>query len=264
MLRSDDEDANDGREGNGCSDPKDTCGASWGEPYYIKGSPQTQGNDVIKELITVIAVLASWVLVILPPKVAALTAPGFSFGSTWILYPLRDYFGFIPNLPCRICETMMGRLSLRELAMILPIHFLVPAIAFWFIWFLQLFLPAATFSSHAIDPVIYSERNPWAVDFMRETLVNALFTVGLLVTPELLRINGIRRGYALLILYPLYSFSVDAGGKASVFGPNLIYSLRCVNTYEEVPITQWCHLLGPILGGILGGKIMSTVFPDDK
>eukprot|EP00571_Detonula_confervacea_P008577 CAMPEP_0172316922 /NCGR_PEP_ID=MMETSP1058-20130122/29982_1 /TAXON_ID=83371 /ORGANISM="Detonula confervacea, Strain CCMP 353" /LENGTH=153 /DNA_ID=CAMNT_0013031361 /DNA_START=595 /DNA_END=1056 /DNA_ORIENTATION=- len=153
----------------------------------------------------------------------------------------------------------MGRLSLRELAIILPIHFLVPAVAFWF---LQLFLPASIFESYAIDPILYSERNLW-IYFLRETLVNAAFTVGLLVIPELLRINGIRRGYALLILYPLYSFSVDSDGKASVFGPNLIYSLQCVSKHEEVP-HQWSHVIGPVLGGILGGKIMSNAFPDDK
>ena len=67
--------------------------------------------------------------------------------------------------------------SLRELAIIIPIHFLVPTLAFWL---LQNLLPAATFTSFAIDPVIYSERNPWIVDLVRETLVNALFTVGLL------------------------------------------------------------------------------------
>lgn len=246
-LRSSDE-ANNGRQGNYCSGQKD-------------GSCLPQDSAILEEIITVISVLSGWVLAVFPSKVANLTAPGFSFGSTWVIYPLRDYFGFIPNLPCRICETTMGRLTLRELAMILPIHFLVPAIAFWS---LQLLLPAATFSSFAIDPVIYSERNPWAVDFMRETLVNALFTVGLLVIPELLRINGVRRGYALLALYPLYSFSVDADGKASAFGPNVIYSLMFVGKHEEVPITQWSHLLGPILGGILGGKIMSNAFPDDK
>lgn len=227
----------------------------------VVGLPRREEGALLDEVVTTVAVLTGWALAIFPSKVATLSAPGFSFGSTWILYPLRDYFGFIPNLPCRICETKMGRLSLRELAMILPIHFLIPAVAFWCV---QLFLPAAIFTTRAIDPVIYSERNPWVVDFVRETLVNALFTVGLLVIPELLRINGIRRGYALLILYPLYSFSVDADGTASVFGPNLIYSLRCVSKHEEVPITQWSHLLGPILGGVIGGSIMSNMFPDDK
>lgn len=254
MLRSNEE-SNDYRQRNCSLSPEGdgSCLAS-----QISGLPE--GSVILKEVITVLSVIASWALAILPSKVATLSAPGFTFGSTWILFPLRDYFGFIPNLPCRICETKMGRLSLRELAIIIPIHFLVPMLAFWL---LQNLLPAAIITSFAIDPVIYSERNPWIVDLVRETLVNALFTVGLLVIPELLRINGIRRGYALLILYPLYSFSVDADGKASVFGPNLIYSLRCVSKHEEVPITQWSHLLGPILGGVVGGEIMAF-FPDDK
>ena len=151
----------------------------------------------------------------------------------------------------------MGRLSLRELAIIFPIHFLVPTGAFFI---LQQF----TLSSGCIDPVIYSEKHVLDA-FLREIFVNALFTIGLLVIPELLRINGIRRGYVLLILYPLYSFSVDVDGmQASVFGPNTIYSLRIISKHEEVPLTQWAHLVGPILGSILGGKIMLSVFPDDK
>lgn len=251
-LRSNEE-ADDDRQGNNVCQADENCWTS-----KVNG---LLGNSAIfDEVITVTSVMASWALAVLPSKVATLTAPGFSFGSTWILFPLRDRFGFIPNLPCRICETKMGRLSLRELAIILPIHFLVPTAAFWL---LQLLLPAAMFTSFAKDSH-YSESNPWVVDFVRETLVNALFTVGLLVIPELLRINGIRRGYALLLLYPLYSFSVDADGKASVFGPNLIYSLRCVSKHEEVPRGQWSHLLGPILGGVIGGEIMSNAFPDDK
>lgn len=149
--------------------------------------------------------------------------------------------------------------SIRELAVILPVHFLVPVFG---AYTLQLFLPAYV-SLHAIDPVIYSEKNPWVVDFTREIFVNALFTVGLLVIPELLKINGIRRGFTLFILYPIYSFGVDAGGMASVFSPDVIYALRCVSKHEEVPLTQWSHMLGPIVGGILGGKIMSSAFPDD-
>lgn len=146
----------------------------------------------------------------------------------------------------------MGRLSLRELAIIFPIHFLVPTGAFFILQQLT-----------DIDPVIYSEKNVLDA-FIREIFVNALFTVGLLVIPELLRINGMRRGYALLILYPLYSFSVDIDGMASLFGPNSIYSLRFISKHEEVPLTQWAHLVGPILGSIVGGKIMLSVFPDDK
>jgi hypothetical protein len=214
---------------------------------------------VSQELNTILSVVAGWALSVLPSKVATNTAPGFSFASSWLLYPIRDYFGSIPNLPTRICETTMGRLTLRELAVILPVHFLVPAVG---ASLFQLILPASM-SRHAIEPVVYAENNPWIVDVMREILINAIFTVALLAIPEILKINGIRRGFALLLLYPVYSFAVDAEASASVFGPNLIYSLRCVSKHEEVPLTQWPHMIGPIIGGVIGGKIMNSTFPDD-
>ena len=214
----------------------------------------SKDNMIFKEIINMLSIISSWVLVFMPSKVSIQSAPGYTFASTWIVFPLRDKFGFIPNLPVRICETTMGRLSLREIAMIFPIHFLVPTTAYWIL---------QTITSSAIEPIVYSEK--YVMDaLLREVVVNALFTVGLLVIPELLRINGIRRGYALLLLYPLYSFSVDANGKGSVFGPNTIYSLQWINQHEEVPLTQLPHLIGPIVGGLIGGRIMQIAFPDDK
>jgi hypothetical protein len=143
--------------------------------------------------------------------------------------------------------------------MIFPIHFLVPTIgAYTF----KLLLPEAL-ARHAIDPVTYSESSPWIVDFFREIFVNTLFVVGLLVLPELLKINGIKRGFALLVLYPLYSFSVDADSNSSVFSPNTLYMLRICQRHEDLPLTQWNHLLGPIIGGVIGGRIMRKAFPDE-
>ena len=154
----------------------------------------------------------------------------------------------------------MGRINLRELAMIFPIHFLLSTLG---VQLLGLFLPH-TLEKYAINPITYSETNLWIIDFLREVFVNTIFSVGILVIPELLKINGIKRGYALLILYPLYSFSVDADLNASTFSPNMLYALRYVNKHEEIPLKQWCHVLGPVIGGVLGGKIMSFAFPDEK
>ena len=156
----------------------------------------SKDNMIFKEIVNMLSIISSWVLVFMPSKVSIQSAPGYSFASTWVLYPTKDKFGFIPNLPTRVCEATMGRLSKREIAMIFPIHFLVPTAAYWVL---------QTITSSAIEPIVYSEK--YVVDaLLREVVVNALFTVGLLVIPELLRINGIRRGYALLLLYPLYSF----------------------------------------------------------
>ena len=135
----------------------------------------SKDSMILKEIINMLSIISSWVLVFMPSKVSIQSAPGYTFASTWIVYPIRDKFGFIPNLPVRICETTMGRLSLRELAMIFPIHFLVPTAAYWVL---------QTITSSAIEPIVYSEK--YVVDaLLREVVVNALFTVGLLVIPEL-------------------------------------------------------------------------------
>uniref|UniRef100_A0A7S2KJA1 Uncharacterized protein n=1 Tax=Skeletonema marinoi TaxID=267567 RepID=A0A7S2KJA1_9STRA len=226
-------------------------------------SPSPHGKcwksvTIIRVFLTLLSILAGWFLRFLP---SIKSAVGFSFASTWIFYPIRDWFGSIPNLPCRICETVMGRISLRQLAMIFPIHFLVPTLS---AYSFKILLPQAL-AGYAIDPISYSESNRWIVDFLREIFVNTLFVVGLLVIPALLQINGIkRRGFALLALYPLYSFSVDANSNGSVFSPNMLYALRYVNAYEEVPLAQWSHVLGPMIGGIVAGRIMRKAFPDEK
>lgn len=155
----------------------------------------------------------------------------------------------------------MGRISLRQLAMIFPIHFLVPTLG---AYSFKVLLPQAL-AGYAIDPISYSEKNRWIEDFLREIFVNTLFVVSLLVIPALLQINGIkRRGFALLALYPLYSFSVDANSNSSVFSPNMLYTLRYVNKHEDIPLAQWSHVLGPMIGGLFAGRIMGKAFPDEK
>lgn len=235
-----------------------------GEPdrTYFCWRPSPHSNcwksvAIIRVFLALLSILAGCFLRLLP---CIKSSVGFSFASTWILYPIRDNFGPIPNLSCRICETVMGRISIRELAIIFPIHFFVPTFG---VYALRVILPKAL-EGYAIDPITYSESNPWLVDFLREIFITTLFVVGLLIIPALLQINGIKRGYALLALYPLYSFSVDANLTGSVFSPNMLYALRFVNKYEEVPFAQWSHVLGPMIGGIIAGRIMRSTFPDEK
>jgi len=66
-------------------------------------------------------------------------------------------------------------------------------------------------------------------------------------------------------MYPLYNFSVDSDGMGSAFGPNIIYALSRVSNLGEIPLRQSIpHMIGPIAGGFLGGKIMVAAFPDDS
>jgi hypothetical protein len=56
----------------------------------------------------------------------------------------------------------------------------------------------------------YSKGGMWLANVLREVFANALLIVGLLAVSELLRINGVRQGFALLVLYPVYLFGADA------------------------------------------------------
>jgi hypothetical protein len=56
--------------------------------------------------------------------------------------------------------------------------------------------------------------------------------------------------------------------KGSIFGPNVMYTLSCTASKGGVAplpaFAQSSHLIGPMLRGILGGKIMQHVLPDNK
>jgi len=154
---------------------------------------------------------------------------------------------------------MLNRITLRQLFLILPIHFLTVLFG---VFLLKLFLPTKL-AIHATESIAYSTDNPFIIDFIREIFVNALYTVGVLVLPELFKLNHVPKKFINFILYPLFSFGVDSRGTGSAFGPNVVYALSCLSSKAEVSIRVFCHVFGPIFGGIIGGLIMSTMFPDD-
>ena len=99
-------------------------------------------------------------------------------------------------------------------------------------------------------------------DFIRELAVNCAFTVTFLVVPELFKLNKVPRLMTAVVMYPLYSFGVDASGKGSTFGPNVLYALASIGRTEGVGQTK-SRFVGVMLGGIVGGNIMRRYFPDD-
>jgi hypothetical protein len=84
-------------------------------------------NECISELpnyiLTNLSVWASWVLGVLPYKLQQDAAPGFIYASPWILLAIRHIFGSLPNVPLRIAEGVLGRLSVKESGFVLLIHF---------------------------------------------------------------------------------------------------------------------------------------------
>lgn len=100
-----------------------------------------------------------WILALFPQGVGQDMAPGFLFASAWLLFVVRDKFGPVPNIPIRICETIMGRMSLRELCVVVPIHFVCTLSTFRIV---KLLLPSDV-ASLALAPIVYSHDNPWFV-----------------------------------------------------------------------------------------------------
>jgi hypothetical protein len=152
-------------------------------------------------------------LLFLPSKVALGRAPSFWYGSAWVILPLQDVFGggALPNLPCHVAKVASGRTLSSELAGILLAHLLAPALA------CQI---ARAVTPSLVDGAavragcgVYSKGGMWLAEVLREAFANALIIVGLLAVPELLRINCMRQGFALLVLYPVYSFGVNGDGK---------------------------------------------------
>lgn len=225
---------------------------------HLKGSSNMTG---IRFILEVLSGVASVLISFLPEKIESGDAAGFVFAGPTLLFAVHDYCRIIPNLPVRISEMVMGRLTPRDLAILVPIHFLASVAG---VLILRALFPGVI-ASHALEPIVYSEDRSWAFDFVRETLVTAGFTVGILVLPEILKVNSMsKKLFCPILLLPLYLYSVDGGDMGSAFSPDLIYALRCVSRYEELPLRQSSHLFGPMLGGFLGGCIMATYFPDDS
>jgi hypothetical protein len=91
-----------------------------------------------------------WILALLP----ATQEPGFIFASAWLLF---EFGPVVPNIPIRLCETFMGRLTLREMCICLPIHFVCTMSMFRIV---KLLLPS-NMVSLALEPIVYSQENPW-------------------------------------------------------------------------------------------------------
>ena len=198
----------------------------------------------------------------IPSRIVSGMSPGFLLSSPWLMVLLAKWYGFVPNVPVRVSDAVRGILTVRELAVILPVHFISVLIC---AMLLRLALPPSLVS-HALDPVPYSEDRPWIADFVSEVIICAAFVISVRVVPELLWLNRYHWAWITTIVYPIFILSVDAGGMGSALCPDLIYALQYIRQKEEgigaLPAGISSHVLGPILGGVLGGRIMTWVFPD--
>jgi hypothetical protein len=201
----------------------------------------------------------------------------------------------IPSIPVRMAECMLGRYTPRAIAIILPVQFAASFMAAYFIArFAGLWLDLSDdFLAEALSPIVYhsTPSRPFLVDLGCEILASMVLSVSLLVLPELCHLNQWSKVLVMpLVMLPVlygtgaFLANVDGSHQGSAFAPNILYALHCVNTatihqvqrrakrggylsflfHDNLPLKQMSHILGPIVGGALGGKVMSIFFPDPE
>lgn len=121
-----------------------------------------------------LSILVGLVLSALPRRVASGTAPGFVYAFPWLLMKTDNTFGSLPNVPLRVTEAVLGRLTFQELLFLLPIHYVcaistVVALR----WLLS-----ADFQALAFEPIVYSLEETWLL--VRKEHVLFFLNIGIL------------------------------------------------------------------------------------
>jgi len=244
---------------------------------------------LLSPVVAILSSLASIVITILPNVLFNPARPGFITAFPPLLQFVKTDFHLpgLPLAPTRVSQYAMGKLTLRQLMVILPVYFVTTLCATAVVRFV---VPTGALYG-GLDPIPYDDAggdgndimasvSGWAVNFTKEALVNAFAVVGLRVLPELLKLNRI--GYvefwtALVVVWPLCSVSVDSSDVGSTFAPDIVYALRCVRLWDpriaaaEEELMQSAtsrlgksaHRLGPVVGGLMAGRVMATYFPED-
>jgi len=182
-----------------------------------------------------------------------------TFPFNRLVSKITNKFQSSPLITTRICETVMGRKSISELAVIIPIHFLSAV--------LGVTLSSYILTSSSLEPISYNSDTTWLIALIREIFINTLYCVSILVLPEFFKLNKLSKFYIPLVMVPIHLFSVDSSGKGSSFAPEMIYAFTYLLDYQEkedwyFSFHQSPHLLGPLIGGFFAGKIMILFFPD--
>lgn len=172
--------------------------------------------------------------------------------------------GYLPHIPSRVCESVLGRLSPMECFVVVAVQFICTLST---VKVLRFLITSNAISTRLVlTPIEYTSRavgdgNPWLVDYFVEVLVNTIFTVALQVVPVLLRLNRCPQWLTLMFVYPLYTMGVDRAGKASTLSPSILFALG--STTRQKTFHALFRCIPQLLGGLLAGRIMLAYFPDE-
>lgn len=202
-----------------------------------------------------LAILSDWILCLFPTAVKDNLAPGFLISNGVILLSIHRLSGSCPSLICRICDWQMGRLQTTGM---LSAFFVHTAGAATLVILLKWALPWEMLKTLFL---LSDNRLPFCSclsNFVKEVIVSTVFPVIYYVAPTLLTLNRSPAWLFVFLLYPLYTYSINNNtGGGSLLSP-CITLLVCMYTGRG-----WWRIAAQFIGGMIGGRIMCTYFPDD-
>lgn len=99
------------------------------------------------------------------------------------------------------------------------------------------------------------------VSVLLEIVLVALFVIAVIVLPVLLEVNRRPVEWLTAFIFPLLLIRV--AGQTITFNPAVNYALWYVSGTTPAGRLQLEHLVGPIVGGVVGGLVCKKYFPDD-
>lgn len=186
--------------------------------------------------------LAGYVLMVLPRT----RVPGFVTANVLVLLCLQTKTGSLPNLAFRVAEYRLGRLTKRELAVVMAVHIgLVYSVS-----------QVVRQSQSLRLPTRYCTTT--SVDLLHEVLLLVGFCTAMGAVPVLLRLNHLPTYLTLVLVYPLYNATTSGGDEGCTTSSTLSPVILLLGS-----TVAWSRFAAQIVGGWLAGEVMDLYFPDD-
>lgn len=136
------------------------------------------------------------------------------------LMMLCPFFGQYPLLPVRLAESIMGISSFFDLMVVIPAQILGNLIG------IVLFRTITPAPLTVFEPAQFDQNSMLLVQLITQLFSVFMYTIVVLLTPDLLAINKIDRK---LLSIPTIPFLLMNSGRCSTLNPSAIYALWYIN-----------------------------------
>lgn len=152
----------------------------------------------------------------------------------------------------------LGRYQPQRLWVIISSHMIGSIFAA--VCFYALF-PIESIRNQTLAPFHYNTSNLGICEgFIQETVLSYIYSLILLIMPEVLSVNNLSRYLIIIPLLPIMFLRLSSD--TSVFNPCAIYALWYVNGSNTSLCLERC--LGSFIGSCFAGYTCTLCFPDDR